>query len=591
MVFTARLVLAAVALSGVQHVSSYFLFGMSNTLTTERIDPIVSPGVPASHTHTVFGGSGFGVTTSTEKLRASECTTSPIKEDKSVYWVPTLHFQWKNGSFSSVDGGAVMIPRRSLCYLPAHHRLDYLFSNKAGATTPFPANFKMISGTPTLRTYDASSAAQQAVTFLCLDFNGQSTKHNELPTQDCPSGVRAQLNFPSCWNGVDLDSADHKSHVAYLSGGPDSGECLDPKFPKTLPRIFMEVYLDTVPWWKIRDQAMNPNQPFVYAMGDAVGYGYHGDFFMGWDDGVLDKVVDKCNCNDFGDPTCCAQQGLFTYTKDTHCRITKGVDEQTTGLLPKLPGNNPVTGLGGNGVNPPASEVPALISPVYAYTGDSPSQTGKPVGAGTTIAGGGGASSSAVGGGASSSAVVGGASSSAVVGGASSSAVVGGASSSAVDGGASSSAVVGGASSSAVDGASSPTDVGATSPTTVSNNDGLSGSASSASGSASGASTPADATPTGTPNNGASNGGSPGNDSTPEDGASPSDTGSGSNPSSSSSAGSSNSGYGNNHAANPTCGTGRKHYSRHGKRALRDAITAHSRRSRFGNGLAPDNIF
>jgi len=44
-----------------------------------------------------------------------------------------------------------------------------------------------------LRTYNASSFAQQAVTFLCLDFNGVSTKHNELPAKTCPSGIRAQI--------------------------------------------------------------------------------------------------------------------------------------------------------------------------------------------------------------------------------------------------------------------------------------------------------------------------------------------------------------------------------------------------------------
>jgi len=48
-------------------------------------------------------------------------------------------------------------------------------------------------GDPTLRTYDPNSFAQQAVTFLCLDFNGVSTKHNELPAKSCPSGIRAQI--------------------------------------------------------------------------------------------------------------------------------------------------------------------------------------------------------------------------------------------------------------------------------------------------------------------------------------------------------------------------------------------------------------
>ena len=42
------------------------------------------------------------------------------------------------------------------------------------------------------------SAEQQAVSFLCLDFNGVSTKHDFLPTGPCPSGVRAQLVSSAC---------------------------------------------------------------------------------------------------------------------------------------------------------------------------------------------------------------------------------------------------------------------------------------------------------------------------------------------------------------------------------------------------------
>ena len=98
----------------------------------------------------------------------------------------------------------------------------------------------MISGDPYLRTYDAKSFAQKAITYLCLDFSGTSVRYNELPPVACPSGIRAEINFPSCWDGKNVDSADHKSHVAFLSGGPDSGSCTDPKFPVTLPRIFME---------------------------------------------------------------------------------------------------------------------------------------------------------------------------------------------------------------------------------------------------------------------------------------------------------------------------------------------------------------
>ena len=126
--------------------------------------------------------------------------------------------------------------------------------------------------------YDPTSFAQQAITYLCLNFNGDSPRFNELPRMKCPSGIRSQIvcapkmrslvrktqhvvqNFPSCWDGVvcanrpfnayrilkwlsfqNTDSPDHRSHVSFLSAGPDNGTCADPQFPKTLPRIFMEV--------------------------------------------------------------------------------------------------------------------------------------------------------------------------------------------------------------------------------------------------------------------------------------------------------------------------------------------------------------
>lgn len=263
----------------------------------------------------------------------------------------------------------------------------YLYDNEAGKTTAFPDNLRMLSGDPLLRTYDPSSFAQQAVTFLCLDFNGVTTRHNGLPTQACPSGVRAQINFPSCWDGKNTDSPDHKSHVAFRSGGPDTGDCTDPKFPVTLPRVFMEVYWNTE-LDAHRDEAMNTTQPYVFSHGDRTGYGYHADFANGWKEGVLQKVVDNCHCNDFGDAQCCADQGLFTLNKDGNCRITDSVDEQTLGTLNKLPGNNPVQEEGIRATAFTDSITPAIISPVYVYTGDSPAQTGSIVSAAVTAAGG-----------------------------------------------------------------------------------------------------------------------------------------------------------------------------------------------------------
>jgi hypothetical protein len=335
--------------------------GIEDFITVQRMDPIVTPGTIAPHAHAALGGSNFAFNTNTASLRQSQCTSIPIPEDKSNYWFPHLYFQWNNGSFTSLTGGAVIY---------------YLFSSTPGSTTAFPDDFRMVSGTPTLRTYNASNFAQRAVTFLCLNFNGKSVTYNSLPPTTCPNGIRAQINFPSCWDGKNVDSPDHKSHVAFLSEGPDQGTCNDPKYPVVLPRIFMEVYWDSNAFDGVRSQAMNSTQPFVYAMGDPTGYGYHADFINGWDEGVLQRAVDGCTCNNFGDFSCCVEKGLFHSTQGQQCYITPSIDEQTTGTLLKLPGNNPVQPEGKTAISYPDDLTPPLIAPVYAYTGNLPTATG-----------------------------------------------------------------------------------------------------------------------------------------------------------------------------------------------------------------------
>lgn len=40
-----------------------------------------------------------------------------------------------------------------------------------------------------------------------------------LPDKPCPYGLRINNFFPTCWDGLNVDSPDHKSHVAYPSKG------------------------------------------------------------------------------------------------------------------------------------------------------------------------------------------------------------------------------------------------------------------------------------------------------------------------------------------------------------------------------------
>ncbi|KAJ3800140.1 hypothetical protein GGU11DRAFT_774411 [Lentinula aff. detonsa] len=338
-------------------VNAYWLMASNNVLTTQRMDPIVSPGEVSSHVHSVLGGSGFGLNVSTSILQGSECTSIPVQEDKSNYWFPTESNRRNDGSFTSVSGNAVMYVFRS------HPFFDYLFSDTSNSTTAFPNNVR----DTTLRTLNASSFAQQAITFLCLQFSGTSNRYNELPIGvSCPAGIRSQINFPSCWDGKNIDSEDHKTHVAFLSTGPDNGTCDDPQFPVTLPRIFMEVYWITQDFDDQRDQALTPSQPFVFANGDPTGYGYHADFVNGWEDGVLQKAILGCTCNPYGDPTCCVDAGIFSFNQTKQCYISDTIDEPVLGNLSTLPGANPVQAPCFESYI--ATSTPPILAPVYTFT-------------------------------------------------------------------------------------------------------------------------------------------------------------------------------------------------------------------------------
>lgn len=64
----------------------------------------------------------------------------------------------------------------------------------------------------TTRTFNESDVHQLAIQHVCLKQNDGATTYS-LPTQPCLR-MRAETFFPSCWDGKNLDSADHKSHVS-----------------------------------------------------------------------------------------------------------------------------------------------------------------------------------------------------------------------------------------------------------------------------------------------------------------------------------------------------------------------------------------
>ncbi|GAW13066.1 hypothetical protein ANO14919_024440 [Xylariales sp. No.14919] len=325
----------------------------SSPVVVQRADPIMYPDAVSDHTHTIMGSNAFNFTMDYAETQTATCSTCKAVQDLSNYWVPNLYYHAENGSFASVQqvGGALIY------YL---QRTDPNDPNAAEGLIPFPKDFRMLAGDPDNRNF-TDKPEQRAVSFVCLGTEGPATY--ELPSQNCPGGLRTQIIMPSCWDGQNLDAPDHKSHMAYPSG-LDNGAC-----PASHPKRFITIFYEVT--WSVddfKDMWYGDKQPFVFSTGDPTGYGYHADFVNGWDIPTLAKAIRECTAASGVIEEC----GAFQLRSDDDmkaCRVAPRVDEAVGGVLRALPGCNPVRAGPGPAVAPANCRDGARIGdPVLPFT-------------------------------------------------------------------------------------------------------------------------------------------------------------------------------------------------------------------------------
>ncbi|KAI1186573.1 hypothetical protein F5B17DRAFT_431422 [Nemania serpens] len=299
-------------------------------LVVERLDPLVNPGVTGSpHLHQIIGGNAFkpSMDPSTVDIPSqATCTTCTFAEDFSNYWV--LYFQARNGTFKRVQqkgnvGFEASKGGMTVYYTPV--------ISGQGKVTAFKPGFRMIVGNPNNR--DKSKVPRQ-LTFTCLkDPMTRDGETPDFPKKPCPAGIMVNVRFPTCWDGKNLDSPDHSSHVAYPSSGTfeTNGPC-PATHPVKIPQLFYEVIWDTAPFNNQADWPADGSQPFVWSFGDRSGYGNHGDYVFGWKGDALQKAMDSnCNIN-------CPQLRTQTIQQGNQCSVKDVVNEAIDGWLTGLPG-------------------------------------------------------------------------------------------------------------------------------------------------------------------------------------------------------------------------------------------------------------
>jgi hypothetical protein len=141
-----------------------------------------------------------------------------------------------------------------------------------------PAGLRIVAG-----------GTRDTVRFTCIVQRMPQRVTQMVPK--CDRGMFAiGIAFPECWNGVDLDSADHRSHMAYAADG-----VCPPSHPVAVPRLRLFVGYPRPPATAALTLASGPMETA------------HADFFNAWQPEMLDTLVRHClnaqrprNCSKHG---------------------------------------------------------------------------------------------------------------------------------------------------------------------------------------------------------------------------------------------------------------------------------------------------
>lgn len=244
-------------------------------------DPIVYPGQPGkAHLHHFFGNTGANAFSTYRSLRTTgEGTCQGAELNRSAYWMPAL--------LTEAEGGRVVVPDYVGLYYKRRPDGDPACATEAERCGGIPAGMRAIFGT----NYVLDERQSRNVVFDC---NAGFTAPTLADLAERCAGAKhiyARVAAPACWDGVNLDSRDHQSHLAYQVRNRNSGR---PRCPGTHPVLIPTLTLTAA-------YAILPGdtpQSWIFSSdvvaGAEAGATFHADYMEAWEPQA--RLAWEANC-------------------------------------------------------------------------------------------------------------------------------------------------------------------------------------------------------------------------------------------------------------------------------------------------------
>ncbi len=238
-------------------------------------DPLMYPNQPgASHHHTFFGNTSANAKSDLMTLASTgNSTCNGGTMNRSAYWVPSM---------IDTKTNAPIVPDSALFYYKTG---DFGAFPVTPITAP-PKGLRMITGNAKATTANAALGL-----YTCMTAAGSTPWQPNVVNCAVGDTMQLHIDFPQCWDGKNLDSPDHKSHMSHRVNAPGVPASCPATHPVMIPQITLNLnYKMTVANQTANWRLASDN----YATTLPGGYSTHADWVNGWDEKTMQGIVNNC---------------------------------------------------------------------------------------------------------------------------------------------------------------------------------------------------------------------------------------------------------------------------------------------------------